>query len=573
MKKTSFGTAVGVKGLSLAMILSSSMLPTFASHTKNTLPNSLSPGAIGIIESSGTVTINGHAANGSFTLWGDELVQTTTNARIVFGALGEVTISPGASLQLKMENAKLHEAAGSQAFSAKLLAGEMNVKLQGDSGALVNSVDSEFTASKGAQFKVDLKEGRAMIQTGSGTVLANTYAPTAKPFENKSDSSTTTKKDTHLLAAKKLEKLIGNFKLSVPNTVVAEAARREKAMDDLSQRRNVFMRSISLSSSSTFFADRVNKSTTLLERSIGAAESLHGMIVNGRLTTGREMLWGGEVLEAPKGSGARVAFPSIGQVVLNSGAKAKVSTESVGIVKVGQPTQRVLAAQLLSGDVQVRFDPTASGYVRAGDSVMAGTRGASFRVEMREGNGAVDVSNGSVMVIGNWPLLAPPVMRDEAAGKTRLEAKTYNIRPANLAAAFSVGLNRSHTIQMRVTDAQNQPVADVPVKFTLNGAGALGATKFGLNSVEVRTNANGIASIPYHATANVGSANVTAEVPGTNATTTTTAKVSQQNDSFWQGQWPALVTLAGAVGAGITVYALRKDRITITGKGDLLVVP
>ena len=72
MKKTSFGTAVGVKGLSLAMIISSSMLPTFASHTKNTLPNSLSPGAIGIIESSGAVTINGHAANGSFTLWGDE---------------------------------------------------------------------------------------------------------------------------------------------------------------------------------------------------------------------------------------------------------------------------------------------------------------------------------------------------------------------------------------------------------------------------------------------------------------------------------------------------------------------
>lgn len=573
MKKTSFSTAIGVKGLSLAMILSSSMLPTLASHTKNTRPNSLAPGAIGIIESSGAVTINGHEANGSFTLWGDELVQTTTNARIVFGALGEVTISPGASLQLKMENAKLHEAAGSQAFSAKLLAGEMNVKLRGDSGALVNSVDSEFTASKGSQFKVDLKEGRAIIQTGSGTVLANSHAPAGKPFEHKSVASTTTKKDTRVMAAKKLEKLIGNFKLSVPNTVVAEAARREKAMEELSQRRNTFMRSISLSSPGTFFAERINKSSTLLDRSIGAAESLHGMIVNGRLTTGREMLWGGEVLEAPKGSGARVAFPSIGQVVLNSGAKAKVTTESVGLVTAGQTPQRVLAAQLLSGDVQVRFDPNASGYVRAGDSVMAGTRGASFRVEMREGNGAVDVSNGSVMVIGNWPLLAPPVMRDEASGKTRIEAKTYNIRPANLAAAFSVGLNSSHTIQMRVTDAQNKPVADVPVKFTLNGAGALGMTKFGLNSVEVKTNANGIASIPYHATANVGSANVTAEVPGTNATTTTTANVTTQKSDFWQGGWPAVLTFAGAVGAGLTVYALRKDRITITGKGDLLVVP
>lgn len=574
MKKTSFGTAIGVKGLSLAMILSSSMLPTFASHTKNTFTKTIAPGAIGIIESSGAVTINGHEANGSFTLWGDELVQTTTNARIVFGALGEVAISPGASVQLKMENAKLHEAAGSQAFSAKLLAGEMNVKLHGDAGALVNSVDSEFTASKGSQFKVDLKEGRAMIQTGSGTVLANTYATAPKPFENKNPASTTTKKDTRVMATKKLEKLMGNFKLSVPNSVVAEAARREKAMDDLSQRRNTFMRSISLTSSSAFFAERLNKSTTTtLDRSIGAVESLHGMIVNGRLTTGREMLWGGEVLEAPKGSGARVAFPSIGQVVLNSGAKAKVTTESVGLVTAGQTPQRVLAAQLLSGDVQVRFDPNASGYVRAGDSVMAGTRGASFRVEMREGNGAVDVTNGSVMVIGNWPLLAPPVMRDEASGKTRLETKTYNIRPANLAAAFSVGVNGSHPIQMRVTDAQNKPVADVPVKFTLNGAGALGLTKFGLNSVEVKTNAAGIASIPYHATAKVGSTNVTAEVPGTNATTTTTANVTVQDRSFAQGPWPAVLTLAGAVGAGVAIYARQRDRYTIRGKGDLLVVP
>ena len=573
MKKTSFGTAIGVKGLSLAMILSSSMLPTFASHTKNIITKTISPGAIGIIESAGVVTINGRPANGSFTLWGDELVQATTNARIVFGTLGEVTISPGASLQLKMENAKLHEAAGSQAFSANLLAGQMSVKLVNDTGALVNSVDSEFTASKGAQFKVDLKDGRATIQTGNGTVLANTHGSATKPLDNKGAASTTTKKDTQLLATKKLEKLIGNFKLSVPNTVVAEAARREKALEDLNQRRNTFMRSISLSSSSAFFADRINKPTTTFDRSIGAAESLHGMIVNGRLTSGREMLWGGEVLEAPKGSGARVAFPTIGHVFLNSGAKAKVSTETVGLVTPGQPSQRVLAAQLLNGDLQVRFDQNASGYVRAGDSVMASTRGASFRVEMREGNGAVDVTSGSVMVIGNWPLLAPPVTRDEASGKTRLATKSYNIRPADLAGSFAVGLNGSHTIQMRVTDEKNLPVADVPVKFTLSGAGALGMTKFGLNTIEVKTNANGIASIPYHATAHVGSANVTAEVPGTGATTTTTANVTQYKDSFWQGGWPAVLTFAGAVGAGLTVYALRKDRVTITGKGDLLVVP
>ncbi|HEX4950596.1 MAG TPA: Ig-like domain-containing protein [Blastocatellia bacterium] len=577
MKKTSFGTALGVKGLSLAMILSSSLLPTYASHTKKLPTTTISPGAIGILESKGVVTINGRPANGSFTVWGDELVTATTGARIVFGALGEVNISPGASVQLKMEHAKLHEAAGSQAFSAQLLAGEMSVKLHTDSGALVNSVESEFTASKGSAFKVDLREGRAMIETNSGTVLANTTGTAPKPFENKAPSPTT-KKDEQLLAAKKLEKLIGNYKLSVPTGIVAEAARRERAMDDLNQRRNAFMRSVSITSSSVFLAERTNRPVanpaTPVARSIGSVESLQGMLVNGRLTSGREMLWGGETLEAPKGSGARVAFSSIGQVVLNSGAKAKLTTESVGLVTAGQSSQRVLAAQLLSGDVQVRFEPQASGYVRAGDSVMAATRGASFRVEMREGNGAVDVTNGSVMVIGNWPLIAPPVVRDGASGKTTLESKAYNIRPANLSAGFNVGVNHSHPVAMRVTDGQNKPVANVPVRFTVEGAGTLGTQVIGLSSVEVRTDARGIASVPYHATT-VGTANVKAEVPGTNAQTIQRANATAQQSGFnsWQGPLPALLTLAGAVGIGLAIYATQNNRTPITGKGDALIVP
>ncbi len=580
MRKTSFGTSVGVKGLSLAMILTSSFFPTQASHTRNSSADAITPGAIGIIQSAGVVTINGRAANGNFTLWGDEVVQATAGAKIVFGALGEVNLSPGASLQLKMENAKLHEAAGSQAFAANLLAGEMSVKLATNSGALVNSVESEFTAAKGASFQVDLKHGRAMILASSGTILANTNAPTAKPFENKTAASTTTKKDTQYLATKKLEKLIGNFKLSVPNTVVVEASRREKAMDDLQQRRNAFMRSISVTSSSAFLADRAARPNTMatssLARTIGAAESLNGMLVNGKPMSGRELLWGGEIVEAPRGSGARLSFTSIGQVVLNSGAKAKLTTENVGLATTRQAAQRVLAAQLLSGDVQVRFDPNASGYVRAGDSVMAGTRGANFRVEMREGNGAVDVMNGSVMVIGNWPLLAPPVIKD-VDGKTRFEAKTYHLRPANLSGTINVAVNKSAPLQMRVTDELNRPVANVPVRFTVQGTGTLGAAVIGLTSTEVRTDARGIAGVPYNATAAVGTATVTAEVPGTSASTKTTANVTTQEEPpfrSWQGGLPAIVVLTAAVGLGLGVYAYKVNRSpTITGKGDALIVP
>ena len=87
MRKVSFGTSLGVKGLSLAMILTSSFFPTQASHTRNSIATTIAPGAIGIIQSSGAVTINGRAANDSFTLWGDEVVQATAGAKIIFGAL------------------------------------------------------------------------------------------------------------------------------------------------------------------------------------------------------------------------------------------------------------------------------------------------------------------------------------------------------------------------------------------------------------------------------------------------------------------------------------------------------
>ncbi len=588
MRKRSFGMTIGSQslnlGLSLAMILTSSLVPTLARPTKNTLATSLAPGAIGIIQSNGVVTINGRAANGSYTLWGDEVVQAQAEAKIVFGALGEVNLSPGASVQLKMENAKLHEAAGSQAFAARLLAGEMSVKLVGDSGALVNSVDSEFTAARGAHFKVDLRHGRAMVLTTNGTVLANTSANVAKPLENKTVTSTTTKKDSQYLATKKLEKLIGSFKLSVPPAVVAEAGRREKALEDLQQRRQAFMKSISISSAGTFFAERDERNTgrgttkpvatPTLSRTIGAAESLHGMLVNGKLTSGRAMLWGGEVVEAPQGSGARLSFTSIGQVVLNSGTKARLSMENVGLATTMQAPTRVLATQLLNGDVQVRFDPQASGYVRAGDSVMAATRGANFRVEMREGNGAVDVMNGSVMVIGNWPLLAPPVTKNDE-GKTRLETKTYNLRPANLNGAIQVGVNQSHPVQMRVTDESNRPVADVLVRFTLQGAGTLGTAVVGLTSAEVRTDARGIATVPYNATSVTGLSTITAEVPGTNATTKTTATVTNKPPfRSWQGGLPALVVLGAAIGLGVGVYVIQENRAPlISGRGDAVILP
>ncbi len=562
-------TKLSVAGLSLAMVLTN-VVPAAALTSKAAIA---APGAIGIIESNGSVLINGREAKGFVTVWGDELVQASSDARIVFGALGEVKIGAGSSLQLKMENAKLHEAAGTQAFNAALLGGEMNVKLQAESGAMVNSSNSEFTASRGADFKVNLQAGHASIQAGRGTVLANAYSSPAKPTDNKALTSTTTKKDVQYLAVKKMERLIGSFQIKAPQVVLAEASRREQAMQDLNAKKASFMRSLSLTTSGAFYGSTRTERSPLISsaRIIGASESLSGILINGKLSTGRESLWGGEILEAPKNSGARLTFDSLAQVSLNSGAKAKVSIEKTG----DQSATRVLAAQLLTGNVNIKFDHEASGYVRAGDSVMAASRGANFRVEMREGNGAMDVSSGSVMVIGDWRVIAPAVIKDSKTGKIGFDAKSYSIKPTNLNSMFNVAVKGSRELAMRVTDENNKPVSEAAVKFTLEGTGLLGSSMFGTNTAEVLTDKQGIAKVVYHAGTAAGTATVNAEVQGTNAKAATRANVTQQDEKFasWHGGLPAVIVAAAAIGIGAGVWATRQDRLPIKGTGDAVVVP
>ena len=563
-------TKFSVTGLSLAMVLTN-LVPAAALTSKAPVA---APGAIGIIESNGSVLINGREVKGLVTVWGDELVQASSEARIVFGALGEVKVGAGSSLQLKMENAKLHEAAGTQAFTAALLGGEMNVKLQSESGALVSSSNSEFTASRGADFKVNLQAGHASLQAGRGTVLANAYSSPAKPTDSKALTSTTTKKDVQYLAVKKMERLIGNFQIKAPQIVLAEASRREQAMQDLNTKKASFMRSLSLTTSGAFYGSSRTERSPLIAaaKTIGAAESLSGILINGKLSTGRESLWGGEVFEAPKNSGARLTFDSLAQISLNSRAKAKVSIEKTGVATA---STRVLAAQLLSGNVNIKFDSEASGYVRAGDSVMAASRGASFRVDMREGNGALDVNSGSVMVIGDWRIVALAVIKDAKTGKVGFDSKSYSIKPANLNSMFNVGVKGSRNIAMRVTDENNKPVSEAAVKFTLEGPGMLGSAMFGTNTAEVLTDKEGIAKVVYHAGTAAGTATVNAEVQGTNAKTATRVNVTSQDDNFfsWHGGFPAVIVAAAAIGIGAGVWATRQDQLPMKGTGNAVVVP
>src|SRR5215212_6852192 len=89
---------------------------------------------------------------------------------------------------------------------------------------------------------------------------------------------------------------------------------------------------------------------------IGAInENSHGIsrvIINGRMAGGEQMVWGGELIEAPSDRSVRVSFDSIGQVTLNRGAMVRFGTALADPDGAGR---RVLVASLINGGLRVNL--------------------------------------------------------------------------------------------------------------------------------------------------------------------------------------------------------------------------
>mgnify|MGYP000862505009 CR=1 FL=1 len=96
------------------------------------------------------------------------------------------------------------------------------------------------------------------------------------------------------------------------------------------------------------------------------------------------------------------------------------------------------------------------------------------------------------------------------------------IRPIHLVTgARRQQIEAAQVLAERVTDrvlqvqhARRHLLEGAVVGDDVQGAGTLGATVVGLTSTEVRTDAHGIAAVPYHAAATTGVSTITAEVPG-----------------------------------------------------------
>jgi hypothetical protein len=311
---------------------------------------------------------------------------------------------------------------------------------------------------------------------------------------------------------------------------------------------------------------------------IGMVESGGTVKINGRDARRQELLWDGEIVQAPANAGAQLSLAGLGQVQLTKGSVVKLTTASAA------NANRVLTASVLQGEINVKLRPEIAAYVETNGKSFAADAGSRFRVNGRDGNSVVEVFAGNVREIGSWNVeLSTDVM--EQASQRNAGPRQYNIRPLSngeKAAGYlmNVKAQSTQTLRFLVTDIAGNAVAGVPVVFTLNAAdgqpvGLLGTGLEAGKYFETKTDTQGVAVVPFNAGSATGSTSLSAAVRGTNSANANVVVVDDDDDKFWtkRNAIPVFTTAAAAIVAGIVIYHTREERLPIQGTGPTQIVP
>jgi hypothetical protein len=270
---------------------------------------------------------------------------------------------------------------------------------------------------------------------------------------------------------------------------------------------------------------------------IGSVDMWSRVSINGRPSTGAQMIWGGEVIEAR--SDARLSIDDTAEVALARGAIVKVARTRNSFDDEGG---ELLIAQVISGSASIKLDAAAAAYVEAAGETYLATRASSFKVTVREGHANLSVTRGEVEEI-------------------QTAQRRYQLRPIGIGANLSVRARATRQIQIQVTDENNNPAPDVPVLFavgdptggTFSAAGAAAAS-----SVTVRTDRRGIAAVIFTAGPNPASTTITATIPGTDAIFTTTVTIGAAA-ALLSTTTITLLAVAGGAAAGTAIVIAKKN--------------
>jgi hypothetical protein len=511
-----------------------------ATHVSN---NNTTATPIGTVEATGTILINGRATQGKNAVWDGELLQAAPGARasVKFEALGQLTLAGGSLVRVATaasENAR-------RTLVTSVYSGQIELELKPAASAYLEAAGKAWLASSSTKLSLNVRDGAATLKTTQGQVGE-----------------------------------LGSFALSLPSLQSAKIAQSIAKPDLKAVERDSLLRSIKLVTNrgGGEAAQPVKLYANTKAGMIGMIDSSGTVKINGRDARRQELLWDGEVVQAPANAAAQVSLAGLGQVQLTKGSVVKLTTANASA-----NGGRVLAASVLQGEINIKLQPEIAAYVEANGKAFSAEAGSRFRLSGRDSQAIVEVFQGNVHEIGSWLVELSTEVMDQAA-HLNVGPRQYNIRPlaeSNQPGSYLMNVRPHSTQQMRflVTDMTGKPAPGVPVVFTLNAAdgqpvGMLGTGTNAGKYFEAKTDTRGVAVVPFNAGSATGSTSLSAVVPGTNSANANVVVVDHDDD-FWtkRNAIPVFAVAAGAIVAGIVVALNREDRLPIQGTGPTQIVP
>jgi hypothetical protein len=137
---------------------------------------------IGIARSLGPMAIGGRLISDSHSIWGGELIQSSADLGIDvdLSNIGQVSLSSGGVARIAAYFGERETEGPHPVLIGTLISGRMNVKLQNDAGAYIESCGYKMTAIEGASFQVALRGGLPIVDVFKGAVTVETQTSQAK---------------------------------------------------------------------------------------------------------------------------------------------------------------------------------------------------------------------------------------------------------------------------------------------------------------------------------------------------------------------------------------------------------
>jgi hypothetical protein len=262
------------------------------------------------------------------------------------------------------------------------------------------------------------------------------------------------------------------------------------------------------------------------------------LTINGRAASATQLIWAGDLLQALPDTSVPLLLDSMGMVILGRGAIATLATKYTTVE--GDDKRGTLILSLVKGELSVKLQNEAVAFLCAAGSAFASSEGAVFSASVREGRALIAVKSGAVQ---------------------ERQSSQYTIRPVGHGSNISVETGGMRQLQVEVRE-DDIPVPGVGVVFVLDTGGALPG-KLGLGTLSnttlnVITNANGIAAVHFVAGPTSGTIPISATIEGTRTSWTGTITVKSRGVSRRTG-W-AIAAMIGAGAAAGIAYALTREK-------------